>query len=905
MTPTGTDTATDLTSALSADIRLLGGLLGTVIREQHGEPAFQLVEQVRGEATARRNDESHASATLAALAARIEALDLDSLRVLIKAFGNYFQLINIAEDQQRIRVLRQRELTGPLDESIPLAIHELHEAGVSAAEMRAILERIDVRLVLTAHPSEAKRKEVLIKLRHIAQVLAARDRSGLLARERTALEASLLEEIEELWQTRPTRAVRATVADEVDFGVYFLTGAIMDATLDLYDELRAALERHYPDHDWSSLPLVLRHASWIGGDRDGNPNVTADVTLETLAAQRRAARNAYLAEIAFLREHLTQSADEAPISAALEAALHAASRPDLEARYPGERYRQFMALIAERLEADAYPTGDELIADLMLVADSLRAGRGHHVADGSVRRLIQMVRLYGLHLAALDVREDARRFTAALDEMFRRYGLCDDYAGLPEAEKQTLLTREIAGGRPLFPEAPSFSPVTNQVIATWRMIARAHRKHGPACIDSVIASMTTAASDVLGMLLFAREVGIQGAVDLVPLVETVGDLRGAPRIVAALLENPEYRKHLAARGMRQQIMIGYSDSNKDGGYLASTWALYTAQQEIAALCRAHGVEPEIFHGRGGSIGRGGGPTNQAILSAPPDSMRGPIKITEQGEVIAYRYSNPAIARRHLGQVMHAALLAVGMAPLRARMFEIRPEWRSAMAALSEASQRAYRALVYETPGFLDYWQQATPIDELASLPISSRPARRREGGFDGLRAIPWVFSWMQCRAIIPSWYGVGAAMADFCAAHADGLDILSGMFRDWPFFRALVQNVQLDLAKADMGIASLYAGLVSDAALREAIFSQIEAEHARAVRMVCQVSGQDDLLDHSPVIRRSIQRRNPYVDPLNVIQVALLRRLRALPPDAPAREPLLEAALATVNGIAAGMKTTG
>jgi phosphoenolpyruvate carboxylase len=359
--------------------------------------------------------------------------------------------------------------------------------------------------------------------------------------------------------------------------------------------------------------------------------------------------------------------------------------------------------------------------------------------------------------------------------------------------------------------------------------------------------------------------------------------------------------------MRQQIMIGYSDSNKDGGYLASNWNLYTAQEALAVLSQAHGVEIEIFHGRGGSIGRGGGPTNQAILSAPPGSMQGRIKITEQGEVIAYRYANPAIARRHLGQVMNAALLAVGRPAHGAAPQGMRPEWRGAMDMLSAAGQVAYRALVYETPGFLDYWQRATPIEELSSMRISSRPAKRAQGGstgFEGLRAIPWVFSWMQCRAIIPSWYGVGTAVEAF-AAEPGGLKALQDMYVEWPFFRALIQNVQLDLAKADMGIAALYADLVDDEALREAIFSRIQDEHARSVQWVCEVSGQADLLDHTPVIRRSIQRRNPYVDPLSVVQVALLRRLRTFPADAPERDPLLEAVLATINGIAAGMKTTG
>jgi len=889
----------DLANALSADVRLLGGLLGNIIREQQGESAFQLVEDVRARSRERRKTPSDPAAT-AQLASLIENLDLNSTRVLIKAFGNYFQLINIAEDQQRIRVLRQREAAGKHGESIGAAVKTLVEGGLSAAEMRALLNKLGVRLVLTAHPSEAKRKEILIKLRHIAQMMANHDHPNVLPRERRALEAGLTEEIEELWQTRPTRHTRATVADEVDFGLYFITSAIMDVTIDSYAELQAALEAAFPQEDWSDLPPVLRYASWIGGDRDGNPNVTADVTLETLRTLRGAARNVYLNEIAFLREHLTQSVTEVGVSQALMESLNAQGTP-AETRYPGELYRQQMNLIWNKLDDDEYDTSENLIRDLKIVEDSLRQNQGKHVANGALRRLIQKIKYFGLHLVPLDVREDSRRFLTALDEMFRAYGQCESYINLPEAEKQALLTREIASRRPLFPEEPVFSEVTNQVIATWRMIARAHRRYGPDCIDTVIASMSQTPSDVLGMLLFAREVGVDKNVDLVPLFETVDDLRGAPEIMRTLFENEAYLTHLEARGCRQQIMIGYSDSNKDGGYLASNWNLYLAQQELASLCLMNGVSLELFHGRGGSIGRGGGPTNLAILSSPPGSLHGRIKITEQGEVIAYRYSNPQIGRRHLEQIIHAVLIASG--PKHAQEDEASQEWRDIMSALSEAGQKAYRALVYETPGFLDYWQQATPIDELAMLPISSRPAKRRAGGFDGLRAIPWVFSWMQCRAIIPSWYGVGQAIETYVKAH--GIERLIEMYRKWPFFKSLVQNVQLDLAKADMGIASLYSTLVGDSALRGVIFSRIKEEHARASDWICAVTEQKEVLEYTPVIRRSIERRNPYVDPLNFIQVALLRKLRELPAESPERAAIIEAVLATINGIAAGMKTTG
>ncbi len=883
----------DLSAALGSDIRFLGGLLGEIIRQQHGESAFALVEQVRGLAKARRAGDAAAAAELERV---ISALPIEQLRILTKAFSNYFQLTNIAEDQQRIRVLRRRESEGALHDDIDEVIRTLAGQGMSAEAMHALLDRLRVRLVMTAHPSEAKRKEILIKLHHIAEMLAALD-GGALPRERTQFAHAISEEIEELWQTRPTRASRPKVEDEVDFGMYFITSAIMDEALLIFEELRAALSTAYPDHDWGSLPAVLNFASWMGGDRDGNPNVTADITLRTIATHREQARAIYRQEVSLLRDHLTHSIDEIAVSPELMRWLSGAGFPERDA---DEIYRLAMGIIHDKLRDDKYPTHHELLADLNIVRDSLARNKGTFVANGTLRRLIEKVRLFGLHLVPLDVREDARLHRATMDELLRHYGIVEAYNDLPESEKQAILTREIANARPFFPPEPAFSDTANRIIATWRMIRKAHRTYGTVVIDSVIASMSTDPSDVLTLLLFAREVGVDAAVDLVPLFETIEDLENAPQIMATLFENPQYRAYLERRGNRQQIMLGYSDSNKDGGYFASNWGLYTAQEALASVCDRYGIALELFHGRGGSIGRGGGPTNRAIRSQPPGAMRGRIKITEQGEVIAYRYGNPAIARRHLQQVMNAAIAAIG----EAAPPPIDPAWRAAMTALAEASEAAYRDFVYGTPGFLDYWQQGTPINELARLPIGSRPAKRSAGGFESVRAIPWMFSWMQSRAIIPSWFGVGTALENYCA-QGGGVEALRAMYREWSFFEAIVSNLELDLAKADMGIARLYADLVRDAAIREGIFARITEEHARARLHICRITGENDLLDNNPVIKRSIERRNPYIDPLNYIQTTLLRRLREATPGTTDHETLLGAALATINGIAAGMKTTG
>lgn len=878
---------------LSRDVRQLAGLLGTILREQHGDAALERVEQVRKLAKARRTGDAEAHQELIAL---IDSLEDSELHILTKAFSNYFQLINIAEDQQRIRVLRQRERGGTMSESIHAALAELKAQNMNVDAVRDLLNGVEVRLVLTAHPSEAKRKEVLIKLRDIALMLRESDHPDLLPREENALTGAIGERIEELWHTRPTRANKATVADEVNFGVYFLTNVIMNEAVDIHDELLDALQTHYPEGDWQDAPCLLRFASWVGGDRDGNPNVTADVTLETIDTLRAAARRAYLADLADLRDSLTQATDELGLT---DEDLPPISEESAR-KYPGEVYRQEVACIYKRLENDGYKRSIELLADLLPLAESLEKHGGTRVARGKLGRMVQKIRLFGLHLVPLEVREDSRRHTAALSELFRTYGLAYDYENMPEESKQHLLTNELRNARPLFPDVPEFSNVTNEVIATWRMIATAQEHYGESCIDTVIASMSEHPSDVLTMLLFAREVGIEHTVAVVPLFETVDDLIQAPETMTTLFKNPEYAAYLNLHACQQQIMLGYSDSNKDGGYLASNWNLYKAQAALSDTFRQHDVNLQFFHGRGGSIGRGGGPTNRAILSTPRGSMHGRIKITEQGEVIGFRYSNPEIAHRHFNQVLHAVIISAAQLNDRS----VPDEWVAIMEDLAEHGRKAYRNLVYESDGFLDYWQQTTPINELGKLQISSRPTKRSAGGFSAMRAIPWVFSWMQSRAIIPSWYGVGTAMRDLIQADPDKLATLQTMYTEWRFFRAIVKNLQLDLVKADMGIAELYASLADDA-LRDTFYQRIQTEHTYASTHAALISQQEHLLESAPVLHLSIERRNPYVDPLNFIQVKLLRDLRQLEPNTPDYDEKLRLVLATINGIAAGMKTTG
>ncbi|MEO1288323.1 MAG: phosphoenolpyruvate carboxylase, partial [Chloroflexota bacterium] len=828
----------------------------------------------------------------------IHETSLDDKQVLTKAFANYFQLTNIAEDQQRIRVLRERERANRLRESIPSAIRQLKDAGTSADELRAILNQIRVRLVLTAHPSEAKRKAVLIKLRTITQMMRRVEREDLLPREVSELETMLAAQIEELWQTRPIRANQATVADEVDFGLYFVTAVIMDAAVDIYDTLQETLEAEYPDEDWSLLPPVLRYASWIGGDRDGNPNVTVDATMETLHTLREAARKAYLQEVADLREHLTQHSEESTIDG-----LSYSSGQT----FSGEPFRSAMNIIWQNLSGDRYATGQELLSDLEIIRDSLAEYGATRIAQTVLRRLIRKVRIFGLHLTPLEVREDAGDYASTVHELFKHYGIHENYLEADESTKQDLLNQEIQNIRPLFPtHLDDFDPVTQRIVSMWQMVGEAHQQYGADVIDTSIASMSKQPSDVLTMLLFASEVGVADKLQIVPLFETINDLRNAPDVMRNLYNNPIYREHMERRsderGLHQQIMIGYSDSSKDGGYLASNWNLYQAQQKLTDACAKEGILLELFHGRGGSIGRGGGPTNRAIRSQPPKSLKGGIKITEQGEVIAYRYSNTDIAHRHLQQVMNAAIRAVS----KEDDYDLKPEWIEAMNIISEAGRKTYRHFVYENENFLTYWQASTPINELSQLRISSRPAKRSsKGGFAAMRAIPWVFSWMQARVIVPSWFGIGTAFETLCNERDNGLAILQDMYENWRFFRTVVNNAELDVEKADMGIAEIYSRLVDDETVRETMFNWIKNEHQLTYRMICDVTGQAQLLENMSAIQTSIERRNPYVDPLNFIQVELLRQLRDTDPDSPDYPQILEAVLATINGIAAGMKTTG
>ncbi|MCS6774466.1 MAG: phosphoenolpyruvate carboxylase, partial [Thermoflexales bacterium] len=860
------------------------------------------------------------------------------------AFTTYFELVNLCEEHyrnQRLATRRAERLAGngePVRESIEAALLELKAQGVSAEQLQDMLNQLSIELVFTAHPTEAKRRVVLTRLRRLANLLKQE------ALTRTSLEASLHREIVALWLTNRTRETRPTVLDEVNTGLWFFDNTLWEVLPQLQADLSAALAVHYPGV--RSPRRWLTFGSWIGGDRDGNPNVTPEVTAETLRMHRRAVLDKAYRAARELSHLLCISTDHDTVTPELKALVEKISAPDhrlrfLSARYPSnEPYRLLMAALAEQiaelsrqLERERlYPiprsartlalspslslsieplhdfresSAQQLMA---VVCDSLRQGRAAPLAEGEAAELRTQLDVFGFHWARLDIRQHSSMHEAAIAEILRRCEQCDNYAALDEAQRVALLSALLAQpNASTLDRAGALSDEARFVTEPIEVARAASREYGEEALGVYIISMTDGLSDVLEPLLLMK--WLRHEMDIVPLFETRRDLQQAPHILRAMFEHPAYREHLRKRGNAQVIMLGYSDSNKDCGYITANWELYKAQAAIVETCRAYGVRLTLFHGRGGTIARGGGPTARAILAQPAGLINGRIRITEQGEVLSSRYHDPGLARRHLEQVMYGALLGT----YAARNARPAPEaWVHTMEHLAEVGFRAYRQLVYETPGFLAFWKQATPIDEISELKVGSRPAfRRQTRSVEDLRAIPWVFSWMQSRFVLPGWYGLGSALSTGLAQGEAARECLRQMYREWSFFRTMIDNAQQSLAKADMGIASLYATLVEDEALRERIFTQIKAEFDRTCEAVLTITGQSAILDNEPVLQSSIRLRNPYVDPLNYIQVEMLHRLRALqranPSGSHAEEikVLRRVVELTINGVSAGLRNTG
>ena len=924
---------------LSSSIRLLGRLLGQTIIDQEGRFVFESEEGIRALSKGWRSGDETARQKLDEVIPLL-VNDLPLASANLKAFSTYFQLVNLCEERERVRVLRQRSEAAfraevPMDETISEALQTLKREGVSAERLQEILQQMLITLVFTAHPTESKRRMTRQILSTVSGLLKKYQSPDLLEQERFEVQEVLHDHIVLLWQTDETRNRPPTVMDEVrNSGVYFFENTLFELVPKIYEELENALNRAFPGEAFV-VPSFLNYGSWIGGDRDGNPFVTPETTEEALTLHRETVLKFYCQEVSSMYELLSPSITRAKFSQPFLDSLERDKQwvPEREfrvlERFQQEPYRQKFVMMYRRLLANlednrlpwgsasnprAYGSVHEFMADLNLIRDSLLANKGQRLVRGQFSRFIRAVDVFGFHMATLDIRQHAKWHRQAADEIFSRNQTVRNYSEIPESEKIAVLTDELqnprswSGGK-VADGSFGFSEETNQLLSLFRLIRRAQDEMGPESIKTYIISMTEGVSNLLEVLLLAHDAELFGRIDIVPLFETVSDLNNAPQIMAQLFQNPVYQKHLQARGGQQQIMIGYSDSNKDGGFLQANWKLFTAQRKIAEVCIEHEVVLTLFHGRGGSLGRGGGPANRAILAQPHESVRGRIRITEQGEVVSSRYSEPEIAHRHLQQLCHAVLCSTGKRPTYPRL----EQWSAVMDQLSTAAYEKYRALV-ERADFVAYFQAASPIDQIGNLNIGSRPARRQGANtLDDLRAIPWVFAWTQSRTDVPSWYGVGTGLASWLSPEGSPgnspslrqgqLEVLQEMYHEWPFFRTLLGNVHLGMGRADMAISHMYAQLADDESAT-AVFQDISEEFTLSRSLLLEVTGGNELLHTEPWLQHSIRMRNPYVDPLNYMQVELLRRLRA-DPECEEAEAIRHALLQSVNGIAAGLQTVG
>ncbi len=923
---------------VSTTIHFLGDLLGQVLSEVESKRVFEIEERIRLEAKRRRasadGDPAQSEGAEEALRARnalaqeVAALSPDEARAVAAAFALYFDLVNLAEENERVDLLRhQANQPGlvPLADSLADTISSLKAQGLTAFEMETLLDNLSIELVLTAHPTEAKRRTLLGKQERIASLLRDLSEKSLLPGELADLRAELHAEITSFWLTSRARTASPDVTDEVRTGLYFVEAYFWNVLPRLYRDLDSAIEQNYPglkiSHPW------LKLASWIGGDRDGNPNVTTPVTAETLRLHRGMAVETHRRNLQELSRRLSFSALRVPPSSKFTRWLeHRRPLPEhvafLEARYADEPYRVALSLLADdlgqasrddmtaRLLANTPHEAKAHLEDFSLPLDMIAESIPESMAKHDLRTTQRQLQIFGLTSARLDIREDSSRLRSALAELLRGLGIAYQFDQLGAEERCSLLARLLREPAPALAEHPGISKQTAETVALFQLIARTRQIYGSDLLGPFIISMTRDAGDILSVLLLANWMGCADCLQIVPLFETLADLTSAPAILNGLFEMPVYAEHLDSCCKEQMVMIGYSDSNKDGGYLAANWALYQAQERIAAVCQTQQIKLTLFHGRGGTVARGGGPANRAIRAQPPGTVQGRFRVTEQGEIITSRYFNPVLAHRHLEQIASAVILASAPAAQSgpAAPDPVKPVWRMSMDRMAGCAQQAYRKLVFETPGFIEFWRYATPLDEIKRLRIGSRPAARSSSdAVDKIRAIPWVFSWMQSRFNLPGWFGLGAGLEALCTEGGDqSLGLLQEMYQGWPFFTALLDNAASSLLKADLNIARLYAQLAPDADGAQRIFGVIQAEFERTHRLILEITHYQELVDSDPLIQRSINLRNPYVDPLNFIQIEVIRRLRKLADqNGPEAQALRESMVITINGIAAGLRNTG
>ena len=912
----------DKDQPLRDDIRLLGRILGDTVRSQEGEAVFDIVERIRQTSIRFHREEDEAARH--ELEELLNSLSLAQTSRIVRAFSYFSHLANIAEDQHHIRRTRAHALAGsaPRPGTMARALEHAREEGVTAAQLQSFFDNAHISPVLTAHPTEVQRKSILTREMEIAQLLTQREQQPMTPDEEQANEEALYRAILTLWQTSILRRSRLKVVDEVANGLSFYDYTFLRELPRLYMTLEDQLRATVPGWNGYELPSFMRIGSWIGGDRDGNPFVTAEVLEEALRMQSTRALSFYLEELHQLGGELSLDVRAITVSEPLWDLVRRS--PDAAPARQDEPYRRAISGLYARLAATArtlcgyeaphvcfagaepYRLPSELRADLDVIDRSLTANGSAALTRGRLRSLRRAVDVFGFHLATIDLRQNSDVHERTVAELMEAAGTEADYPSLSEEERIDCLLKEMTSPRPLASSYLTYSDETNSELNILRMAAQARRLYGAATITNCIISKTDGVSDILEVAVLLKEAGLlrprEGVLDLniIPLFETIDDLRNCPGVMDRLFSLPEYKRLLDSRDGVQEVMLGYSDSNKDGGFLTSGWELYKAEIALVEVFRAHGVKLRLFHGRGGSVGRGGGPSYQAILAQPGGAVQGKIRITEQGEVIAGKFSNPEVGRRNLETMAAATLEATLLQPEQAAP---REEYLATMEELSAHAFRAYRGLVYETDGFERYFRESTVIGEIANLNIGSRPASRKKSTrIEDLRAIPWVFSWAQCRLMLPGWYGFGSAVKAWLAKHPrDGMAALQEMYREWPFFETLLSNMDMVLSKSNIAIASRYAEMVSDPALREAIFPRIRTEWHDTIEVLLAITGQQALLESNPLLARSIRNRFPYLDPLNHVQIELLKRHRANPGD----EQLAQGIHLTINGIAAGLRNSG
>lgn len=914
---------------LRRDVRFLGNILGEVLVHQGGNELLDIVEKIRETSKSlRAGDQPELYKNFKQM---VSGLDTDIRHQVIRAFAIYFQLVNIAEQNHRIRRKRDYEHFAGEDVqpgSIESSVQELKQGGFSAEDVNNMLEELSLELVMTAHPTEATRRVILDIHKRISEDVMLLDNPMLTLREREQVRENLLNEVITLWQTDELRDRKPTVLDEVRNGMYYFHETLFHVLPDVYQELERCLSKYYPEQKWH-IPTYLRFGSWIGGDRDGNPSVTSHVTWETLRMQRKLALREYQRTLKELMGYLSFSTSIVRVADELLASIeedraHITLKKMEEWHNEKEPYRIKLAYMIAKVNnildeskqgtKERYSSANELIADLKVIDNSLRHHFADYVADTYIQKMIRQVELFGFHTATLDVRQHSQEHENAMAEILSKMKIVPDYGKLPEEEKIDLLEKLLNEPRPITSPYLEYSDSTQECLDVYRTIYKAQKEFGKQSITSYLISMTQGASDLLEVMVLAKEVGLfriekDGAVvctlQSVPLFETVDDLHAAPSIMRRLLNLPVYRQSVAAMDQLQEIMLGYSDSNKDGGVVTANWELRVAMNSITEVVNEYNVKVKFFHGRGGALGRGGMPLNRSILAQPPHTIGGGIKITEQGEVLSSRYSLKGIAYRSLEQATSALITAA--AYHRSGKKEVFEEsWEEIIAGISEVSLRKYQDLIFRDPDFFAFFKESTPLPELGELNIGSRPSKRKNSErFEDLRAIPWVFAWTQSRYLLPAWYAAGTGLQSFYQNNEDNLKILQTMFKDSAFFRSLIDTLQMAIAKADLLIAEEYAGMSDNEEARQRIFEQISAEFKLTSELILKITGQSEILDGVPVIQESIRLRNPYVDPLSYLQVQLLSELRELRNQNGDDAELLREVLLTINGIAAGLRNTG